>query len=57
MHVRTLAAIRAGDLDQVNAVMDEHLGQLERTWEQETGRALVRPTPDFLVPLAARRSG
>ena len=29
--------------------MDEHLAQIERTWEQETGTALVRPTPDFLV--------
>jgi DNA-binding FadR family transcriptional regulator len=56
IHERTLAAIRCGDLDQVDTVMDEHLSQLERTWEQETGRALVRPTPDFLMPLAARRA-
>jgi DNA-binding FadR family transcriptional regulator len=49
IHERTLAAIRSGDLDQVDAVMDEHLAQLERTWEQETGTALVRPTPGFLV--------
>ncbi len=55
IHERTLAAIRSGDLEAVDAVMDEHLGQLERTWEQETGRALVRPTPDFLAPVAARR--
>jgi len=55
IHEQTLAAIRSGDLEKVEHVMDEHLGQLERTWEQETGRALVRPTPEFLLPLAARR--
>ena len=54
IHERTLAAIRSGDLARVEEVMDEHLGQLERTWEQETGRALVRPTPDFLLPFSQR---
>jgi GntR family transcriptional regulator, transcriptional repressor for pyruvate dehydrogenase complex len=49
IHERTLAAIRSGNLDEVDTVMDEHLGQLERTWEQETGRSLVRPTPEFLL--------
>jgi GntR family transcriptional regulator, transcriptional repressor for pyruvate dehydrogenase complex len=49
IHERTLAAIRSGDLDAVDRVMDEHLAELERTWETETGQALVRPTPDFLV--------
>ncbi len=49
IHVRTLAAIRSGDLEVVDEVMDEHLAQLERTWEQETGTALVRPVPGFLV--------
>jgi GntR family transcriptional regulator, transcriptional repressor for pyruvate dehydrogenase complex len=49
VHERTLGAIRSGDLDAVDRVMDEHLGELERTWEQETGRALVRPVPDFLL--------
>ncbi len=49
IHVRTLAAVRSGDLDEVDLVMDEHLAQLERTWEQETGTPLVRPTPAFLV--------
>jgi DNA-binding FadR family transcriptional regulator len=48
VHERTLAAIRSGDLEAVDRVMDEHLGAVERTWEQETGRALVRPTPEFL---------
>ena len=32
VHERTLAAIRAGDIEAVDAVMDEHLGGLERTW-------------------------
>lgn len=49
IHVRTLAAVRSGDLAEVELVMDEHLSQLERTWELETGSPLVRPTPDFLV--------
>ena len=31
IHERTLAAVAAGDLDEVAAVMDEHLGQLEDT--------------------------
>jgi DNA-binding FadR family transcriptional regulator len=54
IHERTVAAVRSGDLDEVEAVMDEHLGQLERTWEEETARALMRPMPDFLVPVTAR---
>src|SRR3954452_12785567 len=51
IHERTLGAVRSGDLREVEAVMDEHLGQLERTWEEETARALIRPMPDFLLPL------
>jgi DNA-binding FadR family transcriptional regulator len=31
IHERTLEAVRSGDLDRVGEVMDEHLGQLERT--------------------------
>ena|SRR5947209_1443988 len=50
IHERTLGAVRSGDLVEVEAVMDEHLGQLERTWEQESARALIRPLPAFLVP-------
>jgi GntR family transcriptional regulator, transcriptional repressor for pyruvate dehydrogenase complex len=50
IHERTLAAVRSGDVAAVERVMDEHLGQLERTWEQESARALVRPLPSFLVP-------
>jgi GntR family transcriptional repressor for pyruvate dehydrogenase complex len=51
IHERTLAAVRSGDPAEVEAVMDEHLGQLERTWEHETARALIRPMPDFLLPM------
>jgi GntR family transcriptional regulator, transcriptional repressor for pyruvate dehydrogenase complex len=54
IHERTLAAVRAGDPDEVEAVMDEHLGQLERTIEEGTSRALVRRLPDILVPVTAR---
>src|SRR3954452_14311593 len=50
IHERTLAAVRSGDLAEVELVMDEHLAQLERTWEQESARALVRPLPAFLLP-------
>ena len=55
IHERTLAAIEAADLDAVEVVMDEHLSGLERTWQEETGRALVRPTPDFLLPGSTAR--
>jgi GntR family transcriptional regulator, transcriptional repressor for pyruvate dehydrogenase complex len=35
IHERTLAAVRSGDLDEVEAVMDEHLAQLEQTWNHQ----------------------
>jgi len=54
IHERTLAAIRAADFPLIDAVMDEHLAQLEQIWERETGRGLVRPLPDFLQPVAER---
>jgi GntR family transcriptional regulator, transcriptional repressor for pyruvate dehydrogenase complex len=38
IHERTLGAVRSGDPDEVAAVMDEHLGQLERTYEGEPDR-------------------
>jgi DNA-binding FadR family transcriptional regulator len=40
VHERTLAALRTGDHGDITAVMDEHLGGMERAWEQETGRRL-----------------
>jgi DNA-binding FadR family transcriptional regulator len=54
IHERTLAAIRSADFELIDAVMDEHLAQLEQIWERETGRGLVRPLPDFLQPVAER---
>ena len=43
IHERTLAAIRADDPGEIEAVMDEHLSALERTWERESGHSLDRP--------------
>lgn len=54
VHERTLAAIRAADADAIEKVMDEHLGKVERLWEEHSGRALVRRLPDFLRPVADR---
>ena len=55
IHERTVAAVRSGDLEAVERVMDDHVGKLELTWEEETARALVRPLPDFLLPASARK--
>jgi DNA-binding FadR family transcriptional regulator len=54
IHEKTLAAIRSADQDVIEAVMDEHLAAMERNWERETGRVLVRPIPAFLRPVAER---
>jgi GntR family transcriptional regulator, transcriptional repressor for pyruvate dehydrogenase complex len=54
IHEETLAAIRSADQERVDRVMDEHLGSMERAWERQTGRRLVRPIPDFLRPVAER---
>ena len=54
IHQRTLDAIAACDMELIDSVMDEHLVRVEQRWQQETGRALVRPLPDFLRPLATR---
>ncbi len=54
VHERTLEAIRSADFEAIDAVMDEHLSQLEQIWERETGRGLIRPLPDFLQPVAER---
>jgi len=40
IHERTLAALRGGEADEIEAVMDEHLGQLERTYEDEPDRVV-----------------
>jgi GntR family transcriptional regulator, transcriptional repressor for pyruvate dehydrogenase complex len=54
VHERTLSAIRSADHERIEQVMDEHLAAMERSWERQTGRALVRPTPDFLRPVSER---
>lgn len=56
VHERTLAAIRSADHARIEQVMDEHLSAMERAWEKATDRVLVRPLPDFLLPVAARTS-
>jgi GntR family transcriptional regulator, transcriptional repressor for pyruvate dehydrogenase complex len=40
IHERTLAALRSGEAEEVEAVMHEHLGQLERTYEGEPDRVV-----------------
>ena len=45
LHERTLAAILGGDADEIDAVMDEHLGYLERVWEDESSRQRLRHRP------------
>ncbi len=56
VHERTLGAIRSADHARIEQVMDEHLAAMERAWEKATDRVLVRPLPDFLLPVAARTS-
>jgi DNA-binding FadR family transcriptional regulator len=51
VHERTVAAVRGGDLGEIESVMDEHLARLENVWAEETRRAVVRP-PSFLFPPA-----
>ena len=50
VHERTLAAVMSRDLEAIERVMDEHLAILERAWARESGRALPREVPDFLLP-------
>jgi len=54
VHERTFKSICAGDPDDIEAAMDEHLGYLEAKWEEVTGRARLRQIPDFLLPHPAR---
>jgi DNA-binding FadR family transcriptional regulator len=49
LHESTLAAIKTGDPDIIDAAMHEHLLFLENIWEEETGRPFVRRAPEFLV--------
>lgn len=54
VHERTLSAIRSADHARIEQVMDEHLAAMERAWERATDRVLVRPVPDFMLPVAER---
>jgi DNA-binding FadR family transcriptional regulator len=54
IHERTLAALRSTDHARIEGVMDEHLAALEREWERQSDRLLVRPLPDFLRPVELR---
>jgi GntR family transcriptional regulator, transcriptional repressor for pyruvate dehydrogenase complex len=42
IHERTLSAIRSGNTQDIDTVMDEHLAQLEEVWEREGGRPVAR---------------
>jgi GntR family transcriptional regulator, transcriptional repressor for pyruvate dehydrogenase complex len=55
IHEQTLHAIVSGDPERIEAAMDEHLGYLERIWEEETGRVRLRRVPAFLQSGASAR--
>lgn len=44
IHQRTLDAVRGGDAEAIEEVMDEHLCQMEDTWAAESGVARSRLT-------------
>ena len=48
-HVETLEAVMRGRPDEVEQVMDRHLGWLERSCEASLGRARIPEMPRFLV--------
>jgi GntR family transcriptional regulator, transcriptional repressor for pyruvate dehydrogenase complex len=50
IHERTLAALMSRNLDAIEITMDDHLSILEHAWERESGRALPRRVPAFLLP-------
>jgi DNA-binding FadR family transcriptional regulator len=50
IHERTLSALMGRDPGAIEVAMDEHLSILERAWERESGRALPRSVPAFLLP-------
>lgn len=54
VHRRTLAAIARRDAGLLEAVMDEHLGWLERAWDRETARD--RQAPEEATSLSGRNS-
>jgi GntR family transcriptional repressor for pyruvate dehydrogenase complex len=55
LHERTLAAIASRDPEEVDAIMDEHLGLTEDVWKHETGFSVhetVLPRPISQRPRA-----
>jgi GntR family transcriptional regulator, transcriptional repressor for pyruvate dehydrogenase complex len=50
IHERTVAALMGRDLEAIEVTMDQHLSILEHAWERESGRALPRRVPAFLLP-------
>jgi DNA-binding FadR family transcriptional regulator len=56
IHEKTLAALMRGDMDEIEAVMDEHMAYLEEICEDVLGRRRIREMPPFLRP-ARRRPG
>lgn len=49
LHEATLNALRRGDSEEIEAVMDDHLAYLERISEDALGRPRLRSLPDFLT--------
>lgn len=57
IHERTLSAIMKADHDLIEAVMEEHIRELELAWERSSRSTLVRRLPDFMVPAEERGAG
>jgi GntR family transcriptional regulator, transcriptional repressor for pyruvate dehydrogenase complex len=53
LHTQTLAALRRGDPDQIDAVMDWHLSYLEQICEDAFQHRRIREIPSFLRSGAA----
>jgi DNA-binding FadR family transcriptional regulator len=49
LHERTLEAVKRGESEGIEAVMDDHLAYLERICEDALGRPRFRSLPDFLT--------
>lgn len=50
IHADTLAALRRGDYEEIEDVMDAHLGWLEEFCERVLERPRIRRVPGFLLP-------
>jgi len=48
IHERTLEALMRGDMEEIDAVMDEHMSYLEQICEDVLGRRRLRDVPAFL---------